>query len=107
MERFGELALGAHELYVQIKQGDISVRVDEAAGWTLEWSGSGVEPQVQRDGTAIRIRQQGGSPGAVVLSAAARGRARGQGGNLGALAEEIATEAIRGLGEVLGGSLDL
>lgn len=59
MDRFEELAHGAHELRVKLERGDIELRAGEELAWTLEWSSErDEEPLVEREGHALTIRQR-------------------------------------------------
>lgn len=59
MDRFAELAQGAHALHVELAKGDLTVRADAEAGWTLEWKGSG-SPEVECVGAVLRVRSRRG-----------------------------------------------
>lgn len=55
-QQFEELARGASHLRANVEKGDITVRAGD--DWHLEWSANdGEEPQLQRDGSVIHVRQ--------------------------------------------------
>ena len=61
MDRFEELAHGAHEVSVRVNRGDIELRAGEELNWTLEWSSErNEEPLVQREGHMLLIHRTDG-----------------------------------------------
>lgn len=62
METLQALAAGVTQLRVGVERGNIHLRAAPGAAWGLEWSTDGEdEPEVERDGDALRIRQRGRS----------------------------------------------
>lgn len=58
IESFRELADGAREVRLQVKQGDLKVAVVAGAEPYLRWDAHGdAAPEVSRDGDTLRIRQ--------------------------------------------------
>ena len=100
IERFDELAHGAHELRVSVDRGNVSLSVAEGEGWSVEWSGSGhVEPLIGREGAVVTIRSH------IVPPAGEESRYEhdnAAGVNFGAIAEEIAAETLRWVGGLVG-----
>ena len=109
MERFEELAHGATTLRVRVSRGDISVRVEHGTGWGLEWSSSGdAEPVIERDGTTVSVRQGSSAPAGGQTSFGTREARRPRSASsLGAIAEEITTDAVRWIGGMVNQRLDL
>ena len=116
MEPFDELARGARELHVSVERGDIAVHVGEGESWNLEWSADGdVEPDVQRNGHEIRVRQrpryggagEGEEPGAFAGSFRRGKGAEEAATSIGGFVDEVVGEVLRGVGSLAHARLDL
>lgn len=112
MEDFRELAQGAHELEVRVERGDISVRVDEGVGWSLDWSSDGdQEPEIERDGAVLRLRQRprsggSGSGGGTYAANVVSGEGT-FGGSIGGIVDGVVGEALRGIEGLIHRRLDV
>jgi len=62
MERFDDVAAGARDLRVTIGKGDITLRVGQEMGWSIDYDGArhGEALEVERDEDTLRVRQRRG-----------------------------------------------
>ena len=59
-QRFDDIAAGARELRATVERGDIALRVARGAAWSLEYTSTkDAQPEVERDGDTLRVKQQG------------------------------------------------
>jgi len=61
-QRFDDVAAGARELRATVERGDIALRVARGAAWSLEYTSTkDAQPEVERDGDTLRVKQVTGA----------------------------------------------
>lgn len=105
IEQFDEIARGASELRVNLLKGDIVVRVVEGAAWSLDGiDKDSAEPEIERIGPAVEIRQRGWrarSSGRAASGATFKGAFAGHSGIVGEVMSEVG-----GIVDEVGGVVD-